>query len=422
MLVVDLICNMFYFFSLIMFFSNYCTLKNTGTTKMLHCAYLLQLIVFSFLPFFPYSSILSFVIDSIYIFLITSDQTRKKIKYLLIFYVYYYVFSFFIFCLHTFIAQDFTVYSSDIYFSYKSIICSALMYIVLSMYFITKKIAAFPSGQIYKRYFLIIMCISTISLTVCSMLFGSTLIVQEQIVPLIFSLILLITILFLMIYRKLVDVLEESSLHKIEAEKNALQQDYYAHVNANLETLSLLRHDFKNHLTILDGYAAQGNCDKIIAYIQSLQGTLNPTKLVQTPSPLLSSLLNAKNEDCKNKNVSFILEQNFPFLTIDDYHLVTILSNLLDNAIAAASRCTNGTVTLRLTQLASFLEIECVNDHQEKLIIKGERFLTTKTTQKEIHGLGITSMRKAVDSLHGKMDIRYTDQLFHVTISVPNYI
>ena len=161
--------------------------------------------------------------------------------------------------------------------------------------------------------------------------------------------------------------------------------------------------------------------NKLLTYIQSIQETLVPTKLIQTPSPLLSSLLNAKNEDCKLKGITLDFVQNFPELIMDDFHLVTIMSNLLDNSITAAAKCPESTITLRMVQLDSYLEIDCTNPHCEKLLPKGNIFLTTKEPEKEIHGLGITSMRRAVDSLHGTLTINYTSDTFHVVISVPNY-
>ena len=67
------------------------------------------------------------------------------------------------------------------------------------------------------------------------------------------------------------------------------------------------------------------------------------------------------------------------------------------------------------------IEIDCINNHTEHFKKVGDRFLTTKTIKKEIHGLGIQSMRRAVDKLHGKFNIDYTEKLFHVNIIFPNY-
>lgn len=422
MLFADLICNIFYFFMFNLFISYTCQPKTKPYVKYVKLAYFSYAILYSWVPVLPFCHLLFFTIDAIYFFTITNNTIIKKSKKYLTYNIYFYVSSFFIMTFHTLFTQDLSIsISNDLYFSYKSIICSALQYIILSIYITTKRISAFPSGRTYKWFFLAITGLSVVLLTVCSMLLGSTLLEQEDVLPMIFCLLIIITVLFLSVYRNLIKILEENTLTKIEVEKNALQQDYYAHIKNNLESLSLLRHDFKNHLYILNSYAEQHKTEKIIQYIQSIQETLAPTTMIQTPSPLLSSLLNAKNEDCKIKGVHFTFQQDFSLLKISDFNLVTIMSNLLDNAITAAAKCENGTVALHIYQLDSNLEIDCTNTHQEKLLPKGNILLTTKSEQKEIHGIGITSMRKAVDSLHGQITIDYTDDIFHVLISVPNY-
>ena len=329
---------------------------------------------------------------------------------------------FFIAVVHSLITMDATIYTTNnTYADYANMLGYFFVYIVLNIYIIIRNLSAFPKGRLYKNYFLAVMICMILVLILCTMLLGSNIINQEDVLPFMFSLLLLITLLCIIIYRRIVNILEENALAKIEAQTNALQQDYYTHVENNLKTLSILRHDFKNHLIILEGYARQQDTDKLLTYIQSIQETLAPTKLIQTPSALLSSLLNAKNEDCKLKGITLDFSQNFPELLMDDFHLVTIMSNLLDNAITAAAKCTESTITLSMIQLDSYLEIRCSNPHCEKLRPKKDIFLTTKEPEKEIHGLGITSMRRAVESLHGTLNINYTDETFHVVISVPNY-
>uniref|UniRef100_UPI0040566F30 sensor histidine kinase n=1 Tax=Acetatifactor sp. TaxID=1872090 RepID=UPI0040566F30 len=215
--------------------------------------------------------------------------------------------------------------------------------------------------------------------------------------------------------------MEENAIAKIEVEKNALQQNYYAHVQESLQTISYLRHDFKNHLMILQGHATAGNTEELNNYLNRICEELTPSTLLATPSPLLSAILNAKNEECKRAGVTLTLEQNFTGIYFDDFHLVTIFSNLLDNAITAASKCKHGTIRLRITTIKSYLDIDCVNNHIEHIDVKNDRFMSTKPTQKEIHGLGILSMRKTVEQLNGEMEIDYTEDCFHVNILVPNY-
>ncbi len=422
MFIINFICNMFIFLSFDTFITYFTHIKKFNKYIIYKGLFVIFTLIFSFFSNITYGSIICLLSFFIYLFYVSDSSLVKKIKVFFIYCIYFFTIPFLIFGIHTLLIQDISILNSNkTYFSYKTIICSALLYIIISMYIVIKELSLFPTGKIYKLYFSLITVISVLLLTVCSMLLGSTIIQQEYILPILFLLLIIITVLFIYIYRKIINILKENTLNKIEAEKNALQKDYYTNVENNLKLISLLRHDFRNHMIILEGYAKQGETDKLLEYIHSIHNTLVPTALIQTPSPLLSSLLNAKNEDCKARGVILQFQHLFPSLEIDDFHLVTILSNLLDNAITAAAKCEKGIISLSMTQLDSYLEIDCVNPHMEVIHKKGDMLLTTKAEQKEIHGLGITSMRKAVEQLNGKITVDYTTDIFHVNILVPNY-
>lgn len=215
--------------------------------------------------------------------------------------------------------------------------------------------------------------------------------------------------------------MEENTLSQIELEKSKLRSDYYYQVENNLKNLSMLRHDFKNHLIIIDNYNQTGQTKELDLYIKNLTSELQKTSTIQTPSVTLSSIINVKKELSDAKNVEFIFEQRFEKIIFGDFHLITIFSNILDNAITAAAKINNGYVKLSILQVDSFLDILCENNHAEHIIKRDGMFLTTKSEQKEFHGLGLTSVRRSVDALHGSMDITYTENSFNVQILIPNY-
>ena len=218
-----------------------------------------------------------------------------------------------------------------------------------------------------------------------------------------------------------VSIMEENTLSQIELEKNKLRSDYYYQVEHSLKNLSILRHDFKNHLIIIDNYNQTGQTKELDLYIKNLTIELQKTSTIQTPSVTLSAIINAKKELSDAKNIKFILDQRFDKIFFEDFHLITIFSNILDNAITAASKINNGYVKLSIFQIDSFLNILCENNHAEHILKRDGIFLTTKSEEKEFHGLGLTSVRRSVDTLHGSMDITYTENNFNVQIQIPNY-
>ena len=418
----DLLRNIFFFLTLDLFLAHFANYKNKKTLNKIKFAYLCYSFIISFIPNIPYFSIIALVIDFIYISLMTNGTSLSHLFTLVKFYAYYSLTFFMVIILHTLITLDTPIYvSNETYAVYSDIIDIVLVYLVLCTYVITRKLSNYRNGKTYKRYFLSMVGILVLLLLVCSMLLGSNVLAQEDVLPFIFLLLLGISMLCLNTYRKVITILDENALAKIEIEKNKLLQDYYASVEENLKTLSILRHDFKNHLIIIQGYASSGQTDKLLSYIQPLYEESSSVSLIKTTNTVLSSLVNAKREDCRMQNIDFVFEQQFSTINMDDFHLVSLLSNLLDNAITAAAKCPHGFIKLAITEVKNYIQIECTNNHQEQIQQKNNIFFTTKATQKEIHGLGIKSMRKTVEKLRGEIHIDYTEDSFHVSILVPNY-
>lgn len=418
----DLLINLFSFLSFDLFVISFGKIKSS---KRLNCArmvYLCELFIISLIPHIPFYSIINLILDYVYISYITKDTFASRLSTLIKYKIYYYFTGFVIIILHILITLDTFIYlENKTYASYSDIIDTFLVYITLCIYTLIKKLSEFPNGKVYKRYLLSMISILAILIIACSMLLGSNILPEKQVVPFILTLLLVVSVLCLGIYRKVITILQENAVAKIEIEKNALLQDYYIKTEENLKTLSTLRHDFKNHLIIIQSYASSGRNEELLEYLQPLYNNLTPTTLINTPSTAISSLLNAKSEDCREKGITFRFEQAFSKVNVDDFHLITILSNLLDNAITAASKCKDGYIELKIKENGSYLEFDCLNNHQEQLLRRNHIFLTTKTTHKELHGFGLMSVHKTVEKLRGEIHIDHTEDIFHVNILVPNY-
>lgn len=419
----DFICNIFIFLA----FDLYINYKNTCMKKDIYIPIKITFFALwttiSIIPSIPHFKYIGILLDFLYILLVTQSSFLHKIALLIKFKIYYLIFGTAFTLIHTVLTLDLAIYATNItYTHYVNMIGCFLTYVFLSMYIIVKQLSHFPTSRTYKRHFLSITGIIVLLLIICSMFLGSTIINQEDLVPLFFSLLLTIALLCISIYQKVVSVLEENMRTRIDAEKNALQLEYAANVEDSLNKLSTLRHDFKNHLIILQGYASSDRKDELLDYMQKLTDELSAASdLIKTPSQTLSALLNAKKTECDRAGVAFHYEGDFRTLTISDYQLVTILGNLLDNALTAAAKCADGFIELKLHTRASYLEIDCVNNHREQIKMHRDIYITTKTTLPELHGLGLRSVRSVVREMNGELEINHTDDRFHVNILVPNY-
>ena len=377
------------------------------------CLYFLYSVPNFYIPAF------STIIDFFFLIVITYPELKKSFCIFIKFQIYAYTSMTIILFLHSLLFNDrITLFTSTIYEEYKFIIVSFLTYIFYVLYSNYKK-----NRKIRSHYYLYF---SVIILAVCLLLSYATLYIcrrepESQIMPLLFSTLIILVLLCISLYDKFLVLIEENANYKMQAEINRLQKDYALQIDENLKILRSVRHDIKNHLIIIDGYAAQKKFEKIHEYISRIGERFKDTAPIQTSSTAVSAILNEKSALAQQKNISCEITCNFPSLKIDDFTMITILGNLLDNAITAASKCSDGWIKADLQQEDSILVITIDNSHAERIREKDGVFTSTKTDNADIHGIGIKNVRKAVNDLRGQIEITYTENTFHVCIMLPNY-
>lgn len=377
------------------------------------CLYFLYSVPNFYIPAF------STIIDFFFLIVITYPELKKSFCIFIKFQIYAYTSMTIILFLHSLLFNDrITLFTSTIYEEYKFIIVSFLTYIFYVLYSNYKK-----NRKIRSHYYLYF---SVIILAVCLLLSYATLYIcrrepESQIMPLLFSTLIILVLLCISLYDKFLVLIEENANYKMQAEINRLQKDYALQIDENLKILRSVRHDIKNHLIIIDGYAAQKKFEKIHEYISRIGERFKDTAPIQTSSTAVSAILNEKSALAQQKNISCEITCNFPSLKIDDFTMITILGNLLDNAITAASKCSDGWIKADLQQEDSILVITVDNSHAERIREKDGVFTSTKTDNADIHGIGIKNVRKAVNDLRGQIEITYTENTFHVCIMLPNY-
>lgn len=419
----DLFTNIFIFLILELLVEFFEKKHNIAKMKKMRIYFILYLIVYAIIPEVPFGLTISIAVDFLYICLATDTSIWKKIKLFIKCYLCTYGLLSVILLTDVFILHDDAMFTStELYTSYKALTCLTVTYITLNLYINYKRISAFQSGKIYVKRFNLISIVCIAALFVACMLLETSFIPQEQVLPLIFSLLVIISIMCLSAYKQVIITVQENTERTLQLEKNRLEKNYMDSVEASLQQLRTTRHDLKNHLIIIDGYAKEGKQKQISEYIQKISSTIEQSDTICTPSVTISSLLNAKQQLCNRHHILLKYAFRFDAVYIDDYSLITILGNIMDNAITAASKLDNGYIQLKIFQLDSQLNIYCENNHCESVIEKDGHFISSKQEPDAIHGLGIRSVRKTVSDLNGTIDIEYSDSRFCVDILIPNYI
>ena len=387
-------------------------------TKLMYC--LILFCISYFLNASLFSVILCFItlplIYSLYVF---PKNYRIALRNFFEFVIYYFIIYIIIVIVYTllFNDQDITIISQQ-YNTYKSAIINLLTYII---YALTSNLVQINiTKSIYILFFnavvisiSVILGYTTLSLNLWDS--GST------ILPIIFATIFVLIIICISLYNKFLSIIEENTNYRFKLELDKMEQEYSAKLDDKLNQLHSLRHDMKNHLIVIDGYASQHNDRKIHEYIHNISEDLSLTNTVDSGSHIVSALIAEKENKAKSQNIRCEINISTPGINIDDFSITTIIGNLFDNAIKAASECEHGWIRFSITQTGSYMSIVIENSYSGNIIENNGEFTSTKNDKVLPHGIGIKNVRKVVSNLNGHIDFSYASGYFSVKAELPNY-
>ena len=387
-------------------------------TKLMYC--LILFCISYFLNASLFSVILCFItlplIYSLYVF---PKNYRIALMNFFEFVIFYFMTYIIIVIVYTLIFndQDITIISQQ-YNTYKSAIINLLTYII---YALTSNLVQINiTKSIYILFFnavvisiSVILGYTTLSLNLWDS--GST------VLPVIFATIFVLIIICISLYNKFLSIIEENTNYRFKLELDKMEQAYSAQLDDKLNQLHSLRHDMKNHLIVIDGYASQHNDRKIHEYIHNISEDLSLTNTVDSGSHIVSALIAEKEDKAKSQNIRCEINISTPSINIDDFSITTIIGNLFDNAIKAASECEHGWIRFSLTQTGSYMNIVIENSCSGNIIENNGEFTSTKNDKVLPHGIGIKNVRKVVSNLNGQIDFSYANGYFSVKAELPNY-
>lgn len=211
----------------------------------------------------------------------------------------------------------------------------------------------------------------------------------------------------------------------MEQKNISILHDYYSELEQNQSRIRQICHDMKNHLAVLKELLIQGQTEEASRYLDRLTGYMETTVRRFCDDDTVNALLNIKyNQACaEGIDCVFRVDINSPqdSASIDPVSLCTIFANTLDNAIEACRKIElpekrSIRVSARYAPNGYF-SFEIRNSVQNKIRGKNGHFLTDKKDTFS-HGIGISSVRSAVERYGGTIDISCTEDTFCVTVLI----
>ena len=189
---------------------------------------------------------------------------------------------------------------------------------------------------------------------------------------------------------------------RIESYQSELIEKYCAEVESMYTKMRGWRHDYHNHIQVMQASMALGRYEEVKEYLHQLNDDLtNVDTTIKTGQVMVDAILNGKLALAAKNNIPVNVKARLPEkLSIRTIDLCVIIGNLLDNAIEENINLPEEDRFLRIyigvknTQL--YL---CFTNAAGKRKVKyAKTFLSTKGTS---HGFGVSRVESIVKKYEG---------------------
>ena len=208
---------------------------------------------------------------------------------------------------------------------------------------------------------------------------------------------------------------------RIAAYQSDLLATHYAEVENMYRQIRGWRHDYRNHIQVLDSYAKMGDLKALRSYLKDLSIDLDTVDVVlKTGNRMTDVILNSKISLARSRNITVRADAHVPVsLTTSEIDLCIIMGNLFDNAIEACMQLPEEERLIRIymdmknTQLYMSFTNTTAQGKQQK---QNGRFFSTKGRG---HGYGLVRVDTIVERNQGYLKRNSEDGAFTTEILLP---
>lgn len=366
--------------------------------------------VFLFASFMTiYNIQINLILSLIYLLSILYVARRNEIQFVLICFLGYMLIN----------KLDLLIHINDETLSYmmlKIILSDLYLFIYQMFIIITKRITGTKTLFVYQIVLFIICMISNV------LIFMNNQTMLKEAREILYIPILVISVLYVIVSELLISFVHRQELQellKIQDIKNKALLQQYTSLKEKYEDISILKHDIKNHLQTISILNEQKKYNIIEDYLKKYLESIQEYSLYfHSSHSMFEIVINEKYSEAKKLNINFEIEyEDIDFRFIEDMDIVSIFANVLDNAIEANEDISkNRYVYIKVTNNSNYCVFQIENPYYE-LLYNSNYIL--KSTKRNHDGLGITSIRKAVEKYNGMVTYKTQNDTFKLTIMIP---
>lgn len=252
---------------------------------------------------------------------------------------------------------------------------------------------------------------------------GPKMIGKDIIMFLSYFLLLVGNIFMFYIFTRYSQIREEQALQEMSRIRYEERKQRYARNEESDTSYKERLHNMKYYLKQIRIYLDSGEYDNIGEILDELQIRVHKEQAEMLCS---NRFLNALLIDFKGiaeksmVNTEIFVEPGFNIEYMKEIDLTAMLGNLLDNALEAAGKCSEGRVyaDLYMENQGALTVCRISNNYKGEIKKKGDRFVSSKEDS-DMHGIGIRNVERIVNNYSGYIQQDYDDGVYVVTVILP---
>lgn len=211
---------------------------------------------------------------------------------------------------------------------------------------------------------------------------------------------------------------------RIIISRQAMDLRYYGQIQGLNNQYQDFIHNITHHLKAIGELAKENKNNNVISILHDLNIEIeNSTLTIYCDNPVINAILSEKKSMAEKSglNLDIYVEPGVTFGGISDADIITMLSNLLDNALRASQEADEKIVIVRIySENEGCFNIVKIENYFTGTILSTDAGLISTKKEEGIHGIGIKSVENTAEKYDGYLEFFVEGKLFRAVLVLPS--
>lgn len=200
------------------------------------------------------------------------------------------------------------------------------------------------------------------------------------------------------------------------------QKNHYEYLEKREIETKKFRHDLRSHMEMLTVLVKKHQYDKFDNYVEEINVNIDRFgNNVTVQNGIVDAIINKYYSEAVANDVTMEVKGRFPSdCKIDAYHLCTIFSNILSNAIEATIEAEKKWISVFCKYTDDNILVEVKNTFDNKNTARNGKLRTHKKDANN-HGFGLENVKESISKYDGLWGVDIQGNIYTITISF-NYV